>query len=278
MKPREVTARAVRPAAEDGADGAPELTVRILREGGAGLLPHDLLVAADQRLEVVRSQFRIEVEAAPLLDVFQFALEFVVIDVQHHGAIHLDEAAVTVPGKAGVAAGPRQPVHGPVVQAEIEHGVHHARHRGARAGADGDEQRIVRIAEAAADDPFDPGNAGLDLPGEIVRIGSAVIVIPGADFGCDREARRDRQTDAAHLCEIRALAAQQIPHVRGTVGGAVAETVDPPRHRRAAGRIRSGPVISLRSAKSRRRCPSLRGCSKAAAGGFRAGPGPRRSP
>jgi hypothetical protein len=37
-----------------------------------------------------------------------------------------------------------------VVEAEVEDGVHHAGHRRAGAGADGEEQGIVRIAELRA--------------------------------------------------------------------------------------------------------------------------------
>ena len=43
-----------------------------------------------------------------------------------------------------------------VVEAEVEDRVHHARHRIARAGADGEEERVGQAAEALAEDLLDP--------------------------------------------------------------------------------------------------------------------------
>ena len=55
------------------------------------------------------------------------------LDAQHDVGIHLDEAAIAVIGEAAVPARLRQTFDGLIVEAEIEHRVHHARHR--RAGA-----------------------------------------------------------------------------------------------------------------------------------------------
>ena len=68
-----------------------------------------------------------------------FALRF---EVEDDVAVHLDEAAVAVPGEALVAGLTRQAGYDGVIEAEVEHGVHHARHRGAGAGAHRNEQRI----------------------------------------------------------------------------------------------------------------------------------------
>ena len=66
------------------------------------------------------------------------------VDAQHDIAVHLDEAAIAVIGEARIAGALGQALDGLVVEAEIEHGIHHAGHRGARARADRDQQRIVR--------------------------------------------------------------------------------------------------------------------------------------
>jgi hypothetical protein len=65
----------VHPGGEDGADRAPELLLRVLREVGAELLPDDLLVLADQHLPVVGREVGIEVEALALLVVLERLLE-----------------------------------------------------------------------------------------------------------------------------------------------------------------------------------------------------------
>ena len=142
-------------------------------------------------------------------------------------AIHLDEAAVAVPGEALVLRGGDQREHGLVVQAEVENRVHHAGHRVARAGADGDEQRHRRlVAELRAHDLLDEGNAGLDLALKLLRIGPLVLVVVGADFGGDGEARRHRQADAAHLRQVRAFAAEQRLHAAVAVGFLVSKQVN----------------------------------------------------
>ena len=97
----------------------------------------------------------------------------VVSDAQHHVAVHGDEAAVAVVGEAFVAGLARDRLGGFVVEAEVEDRVHHARHRGAAAGAHGDEQRVFRIAELAADGGADVGERGFDLGLQVGGIGAA---------------------------------------------------------------------------------------------------------
>ena len=57
------------------------------------------------------------------------------------------------------------------------------------------------------------------------RIRPLVGVVVGADLGRDREPGRHRQPDAAHLGEVRALAAEQRLH-RPVAVGLAAEEVD----------------------------------------------------
>ena len=159
--------------------------------------------------------------------VLQDVLEHAVIDAEHHVGIHLDEAAVAVVGEARIARAGGEALHGRVVEAEIENGVHHAGHGGARAGAHGDEQRIGGIAECGADCAADLGQRRLDLGLEACGQLAAAGVVGGADLGGDREARRNRQAEARHLGEVGALAAQQVAHVGCAVRDAAAEAIDP---------------------------------------------------
>ena len=121
------------PAIEDRADRAPELLVDILREGRAELFLHHLLVASDQGLPILGGNIGVEVVAVLLLVVVQDFLEVVMLHVEHHVRVHLNEAPVAVVSEAAVARAGGEALDRLVVEAEIQDRVHHARHRGAAA-------------------------------------------------------------------------------------------------------------------------------------------------
>ena len=152
------------------------------------------------------------------------------LDAEHDVAVHLDEAAVAVVGEARIAARPREAFRRPVVEAEVEDRVHHAGHRGAGAGADGDEQRVIRVPKTRAGDPLDMGEARLDLGFEACGNSAARGVVGVAEFRRDGEAGRDGQADGRHLGEVGPLAAQQRAHPRIPVRRPPAEAVDPFGH------------------------------------------------
>ena len=217
----------VHPRAEHRADGAPQLVVRVLRERCAVLFLDLGLVELDELGPVVGLELGVEHVAVPVLVLVENLLEQVMIEAEHHVGIHGDEAPVGIIGEAAVAGIAGQRLDGLVVEAEIEDGVHHARHRGAGAGAHRDEQRVVAIAEPPAGEPADLGERRLDLAPELRRIALAVPVEVGADLGGDGEAGRHRQAEIGHLGEVRALAAEEIAQPRLSFRLAVAEGIDP---------------------------------------------------
>ena len=172
----------------------------------------------------------VEHVALQILVLVEYFLEMMVLDVEHDIRIHLDEAAIGIIGETRVAGAVGERLDGHVVEAEIEHRIHHARHRGAGAGAHRDEERICVVAEAAAGEPPDMGERRLDGGGEIGGIGLLVRVEIGADFRRDGEARRHRQAEVGHFGEIGALAAEEVAHLAGALRFAVTECVDPLRH------------------------------------------------
>ena len=121
------------PGAEHGGDRAPKLHVQILREGLAKLLLDQRLEAADHLRPMLGLELAVHFEAIETFVVFERLFEQIVVDAEHHVGIHLDEAAIGVVGKSAVGGPARQPLDRLVVEAEIEHRVHHAGHRGARA-------------------------------------------------------------------------------------------------------------------------------------------------
>ena len=100
------------------------------------LLADDLLETADDRLPVLRSEIGVEHGAAVELVVLQQLLEVVVWDPQHHLAIHLNKPAIAVVRETFVAAPGRQPDNCTVIEAEVQHRVHHPGHRYASSRAD----------------------------------------------------------------------------------------------------------------------------------------------
>ena len=119
----------VHPRGEDRPDRAPELILGVLRKRLARRL-RDLFLVAGYDLSPIRgAEVGVERQALAVLEILKDALEIVAVDLEHHVRIHLNEAAVAVVGKALVAGGLRQRHHRLVVETEIEHGIHHSRHR-----------------------------------------------------------------------------------------------------------------------------------------------------
>ena len=96
-------ARCVHPRAEHGADRAPQLVLRLLREGLAGRLLDLGLVVDDDLAPVVGLEVGVERIALAVLVMLEDVLELVAVDVEHDVRIHLDEAAIAVVGEALVA-------------------------------------------------------------------------------------------------------------------------------------------------------------------------------
>ena len=166
-----------------------------------------------------------------MLELFDHHLEGLVIlprpllHTQDDVAVHLHEAAVAVPREARVVRLLRERFDRLIVEPEVEDSVHHPRHRVARARADGHQQRVLEVTEFLLRLLLDRGDAGLHLRLQRRRIAALVVVVVGADLGRDREARWNRQADAAHLGEVRALAAEQRLH-RAVAVGLLAEEID----------------------------------------------------
>ena len=225
------------PAAEHGLDGKLQLGHGILRElhravhhearisFGGNVLGEDLLELGHELLQVLGGQVGVGRHAAQVLHSGDGVLEQVAVQAHDHAGEHLDEATVGVPCEARVLGLLDQAVDGLVVQAQVQHGVHHARHGHGSAGANGDEQRILGIADLLA-------HAGLKilavLADGVERAfgpGVAGIGVLHARLARDGESRRYGQTDVGHFSKVRALAAEDRLHVGIALGHVVALSV-----------------------------------------------------
>ena len=219
-----VRARVV-PGAEHGLDRFVQLGLRVGREVLADLLLVLGLELLGELLEVGGGQFDVELDALLGLHLVDELLKVLLADFHDDVGEHLDEAAVGVVNKAlklGIRVALDHGVDDLVVQAEVQNGVHHAGHGSAGAGTDGNEHRVLEIAELLAVDLFHLGDVFHDLRHDLVVDLAAVLIVLGARLGGNREALRNRETDVGHFGKVRAFAAEKLAH--GSV--ALAEQVN----------------------------------------------------
>jgi len=210
------------PAAKHRVNAGKELLEGILREGLFHLLHVDLLIDLAQFLELFGRQVGVFLRAVLLLQFGHCDFEVVVRQAgrrsHDHVAEHVDEAAVAVPACARVAGALDEAQHRLVVQAEIENGIHHARHGNRGARTHRHQQGVLGIAQLLLHLGFELLELGLELLQHPLGIFAFVRGVIGARFGRDREARRHRQARVRHFGEVGALAAEDRLH-RGIAFG-----------------------------------------------------------
>ena len=148
----------------------------------------------------------------------QRALEQLAVEAEDDVAEDGEEPPIAVPGEPLVLAPARQPVDGLVVQAEIEHGVHHARHGHPGAGPHRHQEGSRGVPEPGAGRRLEPGQALEHLGPESRRLLLAARHVRGPGLGGDREAGRHRDVERRHLEEAGPLAAEEFAQ-RGRRGG-----------------------------------------------------------
>jgi hypothetical protein len=172
------------PGVEHRADGQVQLLTRVLREVTAAVLGHDALEGVDQLAQVARVQVQVVLGALGRLGGVDRVLEQLALEAEHGFAEHLDQPAVGIPGEPLAAGLLGQAVHGLIGQADVQHGLHHPRHRELGPGPDADQQRVGPVAELAAHRRFQAGQMGGDLvvqAGRHVTLGQVMAAGVGAD-------------------------------------------------------------------------------------------------
>ncbi len=159
------------PGVEDRPHREVHLVARVLGERASRLLLDQLLVTADQVLEVLVGEVHVLGSAALLLDLVEDRGEGIGADAHHGAAEHLQQPTVGVEGEARVVALPGQAVHGGVVQPDVEDRLHHAGHRELRPGAHRHQKRVLRVAEVPSHGLLEVGEVPGDLVGEVLGLG-----------------------------------------------------------------------------------------------------------
>ena len=217
----------VHPRAEHGTGGAAQLIPRVVGEHLAGALFDECLEALDELLLVLGGQrgvFDVGVVLL-MLELMDDRLErfmvfaLALLHPEHDVAVHLDEAAVAIPGEPAIFGGGFEGDHRLVVEAQVQDGVHHAGHGIPGAGANCQQQRHAGSGtELGAHDLLHVDHAGLHLRLEFLRIGLLVGVEVGAHLSGDGESRRHRKADAGHFGQVGTFAAQEGFHGAIAIG------------------------------------------------------------
>ncbi len=174
---------------------------------------------------MVGVEVRVELHAGLALAVGDGALELLPGNAAADGGEHLHEAPVRVPREALVAGACGQTLDRSPAQAEVQHRVHHPRHRLARARSHRHEQRVLRVPEALAGQLLEASERVGDLLVEAVRLLPSRLHVRDARLGRDREARGDalRPEHTGHLRDPGSLPAEQLAHVARALGEVVDE-------------------------------------------------------
>ena len=227
------------PGAEHRLHRERQLRARIGRERAPGARLHEIEERPRDGGEVVRGQLGVAADTARAARTPEFRLERLVRQPQHDRREHLDETPVRVVDEAAVAGQRDQPRGDGVVHPEVEHRVHHARHREPGARAARHQQRVRGVAEALAGRALEVRQRRVHAVPQ-PRRGAAARQVRVARLRRDDEAGRHRQLEPRHLGQVGALAAQQRLHRRVALG----QQVDPLRctaaRRNARGRILRG--------------------------------------
>ena len=208
-----VCARVV-PGAEHSLDGTHQLLLRVGREVLAQLRLVLSLELVCELLEVRSGEIHVLGHAAILLHLVDELLKILLADFHNDVGVHLDKSSVAVPSPTRIVGLLCQDLDHVLVEAEVQDGVHHARHRSSCARANRDEKRILVVTELLAGDLLHLHDVVVNLRLDLCIDLAAVLVILRASLGRDREALRHRKTNLGHLRKVCALAAEELAHVR----------------------------------------------------------------
>ena len=131
--------RAIRlPRSEHRANPAPELLHRVRGKIPPRAVSDDGFEHVNQRLEIIHCHVEVVFNAALFLDFINGDFKGILLlafcgHAHHHIAIRLNKPAIGVPPKARVVGAGDETFGDRVIEAQVEHGLHHAGHGNARA-------------------------------------------------------------------------------------------------------------------------------------------------
>ena len=199
------------PGAKDRLGGQPELLERIVREVASGLVADDLLEGRHEVLEDRGRDLGVLGDPCLCLGLLERLVERLGIKTHHDRAKHLNQAAIGIVDEACVTRELDHSFGRLFVQADVQNGVHHTRHRELRARAAGDQERVFRIAELLACLLLHLMERIHHLIPHPFRELAAAGEVGIAGLGGDGEAGWNRNPDPGHFRQVGAFAPQQCP-------------------------------------------------------------------
>ena len=199
------------PTAENRGDGFFELNIWISREVFVEDLFVVSLVIFDKGFELIGGDFGIKFVAVVSLDLVKHRVHFGARMSFGDVGEHQNEAAIGIPSKALVVCGFCELIDGLIVKAEVENGIHHARHGLAGARTDRDEQRHTGAsAKGFAIDFFDFVKVIHDVIPHEIRDSFPRIVVKGAGFGGNGKASGDVDPGGGHFGKSETFSAKDV--------------------------------------------------------------------
>ena len=194
---------------KDRLDGFSKLTTCIGRQGAWLLSLNDCLEHPGGGFKVGARELRVVVHSTFHTKVGQDLLKLSCFHSENDVGIHLDKASVGIPSKVRVTGPASQMLDDVVIDAEIEDGVHHSRHRNGGPRSNGKKERCLTIPKPSARRRLQTTDRFIDLVPEIGRHITG-FYDRTANVGRNREALWHRQTELSHLGESGAFAAEEV--------------------------------------------------------------------
>ena len=200
------------PAAEYGLDGFDELNLRVLGEGMVFFAQIQYFILLNDFFKILGCQLRIKKAPILTLDAVKDGVELGLVHLHDNVREHLDEPSVAVIGEALIVRKLCKALHGFIIQPKIQNRVHHAGHGCARAGTDGNEEGIGRVAELFASVGLGFFERRKNLLDDLLRDLLPVGIVARTRFGRNRKTKGNRKPEPRHFREVCALSAEQIAH------------------------------------------------------------------
>ena len=121
----------------------------------------------------------------------------------------MDETTVRVKSEVAVVEYLCDAVRDIVVEADVEHRVHHARHRELCATPAREKKRVCGVTKGLPCQPFHSLERRCELVFQSVWESLPGVEVGVACIGGDRETRRDRNLKAGHVCKVGAFATKE---------------------------------------------------------------------
>ena len=171
----------------------------------------DLFELLGDHLPILGIHFRIGLDSGDFALGFDDRFKDFVRNIHHHTAEHLNQSPIEIKDETLAGLEYHLLCHC-VVESDIEHRVHHPRHREFGTRTTGHQQRILEVSELPSHLRFHRFQPFQHLVPHSFRELFTGFQKRVAGFGSDGQSRRNRYSKPGHVGEIGPFAAEQPAH------------------------------------------------------------------